>query len=96
MLHEKGGEGTDCCCLLLLLFSNLICDYVFLYQWILTVCILLSVRYFVLHKLTNLKFLDARKVTRREREEALVRGAFMKVVKPKDAKVGELIEVTTM
>ncbi|NXD69192.1 LRMDA protein, partial [Eolophus roseicapillus] len=40
-------------------------------------------RYFVLHKLTNLKFLDARKVTRREREEALVRGAFMKVVKPK-------------
>nr|XP_021140038.1 leucine-rich repeat-containing protein C10orf11 homolog isoform X6 [Columba livia] len=44
-------------------------------------------RYFVLHKLTNLKFLDTRKVTRREREEALVRGAFMKVVKPKDAKV---------
>ncbi|XP_057231856.1 leucine-rich melanocyte differentiation-associated protein [Malurus melanocephalus] len=46
-------------------------------------------RYFVLHKLTNLKFLDTRKVTRREREEALIRGAFMKVVKPKDAKVGE-------
>ncbi|XP_032047044.1 leucine-rich melanocyte differentiation-associated protein [Aythya fuligula] len=44
-------------------------------------------RYFVLHKLTNLKFLDTRKVTRREREEALVRGAFMKVVKPKDTKV---------
>ncbi|KAF1484346.1 Leucine-rich melanocyte differentiation-associated protein, partial [Eudyptes chrysocome] len=40
-------------------------------------------RYFVLHKLTNLKFLDTRKVTRREREEAVVRGAFMKVVKPK-------------
>ncbi|NWS54970.1 LRMDA protein, partial [Chunga burmeisteri] len=40
-------------------------------------------RYFVLHKLTNLKFLDTRKVTRKEREEALVRGAFMKVVKPK-------------
>ncbi|NXW02136.1 LRMDA protein, partial [Fregetta grallaria] len=40
-------------------------------------------RYFVLHKMTNLKFLDTRKVTRREREEALVRGAFMKVVKPK-------------
>uniref|UniRef100_A0A8B9MZC0 Leucine rich melanocyte differentiation associated n=1 Tax=Accipiter nisus TaxID=211598 RepID=A0A8B9MZC0_9AVES len=46
-------------------------------------------RYFVLHKLTNLKFLDTRKVTRREREEALVRGAFMKVVKPKAAKVGD-------
>ncbi|XP_060238091.1 leucine-rich melanocyte differentiation-associated protein isoform X2 [Meriones unguiculatus] len=39
-------------------------------------------RYFVLHKLPNLKFLDAQKVTRQEREEALVRGAFMKVVKP--------------
>ncbi|XP_067395588.1 leucine-rich melanocyte differentiation-associated protein isoform X3 [Emydura macquarii macquarii] len=44
-------------------------------------------RYFVLHKLTNLKFLDTRKVTKWEREEALLRGAFMKVVKPKDAKV---------
>uniref|UniRef100_A0A671E7H4 Leucine-rich melanocyte differentiation-associated protein n=1 Tax=Rhinolophus ferrumequinum TaxID=59479 RepID=A0A671E7H4_RHIFE len=42
-------------------------------------------RCFVLHKLPNLKFLDARKVTRQEREEALVRGAFMKVVKPKRA-----------
>ncbi|XP_006519741.1 leucine-rich melanocyte differentiation-associated protein isoform X4 [Mus musculus] len=41
-------------------------------------------RCFVLHKLPKLKFLDAQKVTRQEREEALVRGAFMKVVKPKD------------
>nr|XP_048282441.1 leucine-rich melanocyte differentiation-associated protein isoform X2 [Myodes glareolus] len=41
-------------------------------------------RCFVLHKLPNLKFLDAQKVTRQEREEALVRGAFMKVVKPKE------------
>ncbi|XP_006519743.1 leucine-rich melanocyte differentiation-associated protein isoform X6 [Mus musculus] len=40
-------------------------------------------RCFVLHKLPKLKFLDAQKVTRQEREEALVRGAFMKVVKPK-------------
>ncbi|XP_050998857.1 leucine-rich melanocyte differentiation-associated protein [Acomys russatus] len=40
-------------------------------------------RCFVLHKLPNLKFLDAQKVTRQEREEALLRGAFMKVVKPK-------------
>ncbi|EHB13043.1 hypothetical protein GW7_19890, partial [Heterocephalus glaber] len=40
-------------------------------------------RCFVLHKLPRLKFLDAQKVTRQEREEALVRGAFMKVVKPK-------------
>ncbi|XP_039629209.1 leucine-rich melanocyte differentiation-associated protein isoform X4 [Polypterus senegalus] len=43
-------------------------------------------RYFVLHKLPNLKFLDARKVTRKEFEEAKTRGAFMKVVKPKDDK----------
>uniref|UniRef100_A0A8D0HFN8 Leucine rich melanocyte differentiation associated n=1 Tax=Sphenodon punctatus TaxID=8508 RepID=A0A8D0HFN8_SPHPU len=40
-------------------------------------------RYFVLHKLNKLKFLDTRKITRNEREEALVRGAFMKVVKPR-------------
>uniref|UniRef100_A0A8C5K9G7 Leucine rich melanocyte differentiation associated n=1 Tax=Jaculus jaculus TaxID=51337 RepID=A0A8C5K9G7_JACJA len=39
-------------------------------------------RCFVLHKLPHLKFLDAQKVTRQEREEALIRGAFMKVVKP--------------
>ncbi|ERE91979.1 putative leucine-rich repeat-containing protein C10orf11 like protein [Cricetulus griseus] len=44
-------------------------------------------RCFVLHKLPNLKFLDAQKVTRQEREEALVRGAFMKVVKPKVTRV---------
>ncbi|KAG8434969.1 hypothetical protein GDO86_013072, partial [Hymenochirus boettgeri] len=40
-------------------------------------------RYFVLNKLPNLKFLDARKVTRNEREVAAARGAYMKVVKPK-------------
>ncbi|ETE64024.1 hypothetical protein L345_10209, partial [Ophiophagus hannah] len=39
-------------------------------------------RHFVLHKLNNLKFLDSRKVSRKEREEAILRGAFMKVVKP--------------
>uniref|UniRef100_A0A8D0AZ30 Leucine rich melanocyte differentiation associated n=1 Tax=Salvator merianae TaxID=96440 RepID=A0A8D0AZ30_SALMN len=44
-------------------------------------------RYFVLHKLTNLKFLDSRKVSNSEREEAVLRGAFMKVVKPMEAKV---------
>uniref|UniRef100_A0A670ZT45 Leucine rich melanocyte differentiation associated n=1 Tax=Pseudonaja textilis TaxID=8673 RepID=A0A670ZT45_PSETE len=37
-------------------------------------------RHFVLHKLTSLKFLDSRKVTRKEREEAILRGAFMKVL----------------
>ncbi|XP_061767752.1 leucine-rich melanocyte differentiation-associated protein [Nerophis ophidion] len=40
-------------------------------------------RYFVLHKLPGLKFLDTRKVTRKESTEAQARGAFMKVVKPK-------------
>nr|XP_058155088.1 leucine-rich melanocyte differentiation-associated protein isoform X2 [Dasypus novemcinctus] len=50
-------------------------------------------RCFVLHKLPNLKFLDAQKVTRQEREEALVRGAFMKVVKPKDHELLEAFEL---
>lgn len=40
-------------------------------------------RYFVLHKLPHLKFLDTRKVSRKEVNEARARGAFMKVVKPK-------------
>uniref|UniRef100_A0A8C6TSH0 Leucine-rich melanocyte differentiation-associated protein n=1 Tax=Neogobius melanostomus TaxID=47308 RepID=A0A8C6TSH0_9GOBI len=40
-------------------------------------------RYFVLHKLPQLKFLDTRKVTKRESMEARERGEFMKVVKPK-------------
>ncbi|XP_034093633.1 leucine-rich melanocyte differentiation-associated protein isoform X2 [Gymnodraco acuticeps] len=40
-------------------------------------------RYFVLHKLPQLKFLDTRKVTIKEVMEAQSRGAFMKVVKPK-------------
>lgn len=44
-------------------------------------------RYFVLNKLPNLKFLDTRKVTNKEREVASSRGAFMKVVKPKENKV---------
>lgn len=44
-------------------------------------------RYFVLHKLKNLKFLDSRKVTQKEHLEAEARGAFMKVVKPKTEKV---------
>ncbi|KAM3834789.1 LOW QUALITY PROTEIN: leucine-rich melanocyte differentiation-associated protein [Vipera latastei] len=41
-------------------------------------------RYFVLHKLTKLKFLDSRRVSSKERQEAVLRGAFMKVVKPAD------------
>ncbi|TNN78508.1 Leucine-rich repeat-containing protein C10orf11 [Liparis tanakae] len=40
-------------------------------------------RYFVLHKLPQLKFLDTRKVTQKEMMEAQARGAFMKVVRPK-------------
>lgn len=50
----------------------------------LTLLLLLSFgRYFVLHKLPQLKFLDTRKVTRKEASEARARGAFMKVLKPK-------------
>ncbi|OCT58736.1 hypothetical protein XELAEV_18001696mg, partial [Xenopus laevis] len=44
-------------------------------------------RYFVLNKLPKLKFLDARKVTRKEQEVAVSRGAFMKIVKPKEIQV---------
>ncbi|KAM9365600.1 leucine-rich melanocyte differentiation-associated protein [Pholidichthys leucotaenia] len=40
-------------------------------------------RYFVLYKLPHLKFLDTRKVAKKEVMEAKARGAFMKVVKPK-------------
>ncbi|KAF4090275.1 hypothetical protein AMELA_G00050040 [Ameiurus melas] len=40
-------------------------------------------RYFVLHKLRNLKFLDSRRVTQTEHLEAKARGEFMKVVRPK-------------
>lgn len=54
-----------------------------LYGTPLLVVLLLSSRYFVLHKLPHLKFLDTRKVTRKEATEARTRGAFMKVVKPK-------------
>uniref|UniRef100_A0A4W3HVP8 Leucine rich melanocyte differentiation associated n=1 Tax=Callorhinchus milii TaxID=7868 RepID=A0A4W3HVP8_CALMI len=50
-------------------------------------------RYFILHKLTNLKFLDARKVTRKERVEAVTRGAFMKIVKPKDDTVRAFVSI---
>uniref|UniRef100_A0A3Q1F8I3 Leucine rich melanocyte differentiation associated n=1 Tax=Acanthochromis polyacanthus TaxID=80966 RepID=A0A3Q1F8I3_9TELE len=45
-------------------------------------------RYFVLYKLPQLKFLDTRKVTRKEVMEAQARGAFMKVVKPKSEAAG--------
>lgn len=48
-----------------------------------------SHRYFVLHKLPQLKFLDTRKVTKKELMEARARGAFMKVVKPKSEAVSE-------
>ncbi|XP_055018583.1 leucine-rich melanocyte differentiation-associated protein [Boleophthalmus pectinirostris] len=40
-------------------------------------------RYFVLHKLPQLKFLDTRKVSKLEALEARARGEYMKVVKPK-------------
>ncbi|CAH2321698.1 leucine-rich repeat-containing C10orf11 homolog isoform X1 [Pelobates cultripes] len=47
-------------------------------------------RYFVLYKLPNLKFLDASKVTKKEQKEAISRGVFMKVVKPKESKIFQI------
>ena len=41
-------------------------------------------RYFVLHKLPNLKFLDSKQVKKKEREEGLRRGAFLKVIAPEE------------
>ncbi|KAM5140714.1 LOW QUALITY PROTEIN: leucine-rich melanocyte differentiation-associated protein [Mantella aurantiaca] len=49
-------------------------------------------RYFVLNKLPNLKFLDTRKVTNKEREVASSRGAFMKVVKPTENKISHNVD----
>lgn len=56
-------------------------------SWIDVCFVLLFCRYFVLHKLPQLKFLDTRKVTKKEVMEAQARGAFMKVVKPKSEAV---------
>uniref|UniRef100_A0A668SZT6 Leucine-rich melanocyte differentiation-associated protein n=1 Tax=Oreochromis aureus TaxID=47969 RepID=A0A668SZT6_OREAU len=54
-------------------------------------------RYFVLYKLPQLKFLDTRKVTKREVMEAQERGAFMKVVKPKpEAEYSPSVATSTM
>ncbi|CAF4814786.1 unnamed protein product [Pieris macdunnoughi] len=39
-------------------------------------------RYFVIYKLKNLRFLDSRRVTDRERMEASARGEFMRVRRP--------------
>ncbi|CAH4035710.1 leucine-rich melanocyte differentiation-associated protein-like [Pieris brassicae] len=39
-------------------------------------------RYFVIYKLKNLRFLDSRRVTDRERVEATARGEFMRVRRP--------------
>ncbi|XP_018915450.2 leucine-rich melanocyte differentiation-associated protein isoform X1 [Bemisia tabaci] len=50
-------------------------------------------RYYVLHHLPQLQFLDSRPVSQQERQEAAQRGQFMKVVRPLDQKYVE--EVTT-
>lgn len=41
-------------------------------------------RYYVLHRLPNLIFLDSNRVSEEERKEARTRGQFMRVVKPKE------------
>lgn len=43
-----------------------------------------SFRYFVIHKLPSLQFLDSRRVSSSERREAATRGHFMRVRRPTD------------
>ena len=49
-------------------------------------------RYFVLHRLPNLTFLDSTNVTSNERKEAKRVGAFMRVVRPSDIVVSYMYE----
>lgn len=48
-------------------------------------------RYYVLHRLPNLTFLDSRPVTQQERKEAKRVGAFMRVVRPDSQMVCALV-----
>ncbi|CAH0763778.1 unnamed protein product [Diatraea saccharalis] len=52
-------------------------------------------RYFVLYKLKNLRFLDSRRVSPRERLEAGKRGEFMRVRRPRDVTDSHLTEHIT-
>ena len=52
---------------------------------------MISCRYFVLHKLPGLTFLDSRAVSGGERKEAKRVGAFMRVVRPPDDTVSSSI-----
>ncbi|XP_072940107.1 leucine-rich melanocyte differentiation-associated protein-like isoform X2 [Epargyreus clarus] len=53
-------------------------------------------RYFVIHTLRNLQFLDSRRVTFAERSEAITRGQFMRVRRPPDDQLdGPKVPVTT-
>ena len=51
------------------------------------ICILFC-RYYVIHRLPQLNFLDSRPVTSAERTEAKRVGAFMQVVRPNEDMVG--------
>ncbi|XP_060526766.1 leucine-rich melanocyte differentiation-associated protein-like isoform X2 [Cylas formicarius] len=52
-------------------------------------------RYFVLHHLPNLKFLDSKKVSELERREARKRGKYMNVIKPKQMECASSAELHT-
>ena len=53
-------------------------------------------RYFVIHKLPGLTFLDSRAVSGGERKEAKRVGAFMRVVRPPDETVSSVQLYTSM
>ena len=53
-------------------------------------------RYFVLHRLPRLTFLDSSFVTAEERKEAQRIGAFMRVVRPSDSIVSTSVKLYSM
>lgn len=53
-------------------------------------CALSSNRYYVLHKLPELTFLDSKPVSNSERKEAKRVGAFMRVVRPSSDTVSKI------
>ena len=56
--------------------------YIPMYMGYLSMVCVMLYRYYVLHKLTQLTFLDSKPVSNEERKEAKRVGAFMRVVRP--------------
>lgn len=59
------------------------------------VCVFFG-RYYVIHHLSRLSFLDSRPVTNNERTEAKRVGAFMQVVRPDDEMVSVIVTCTVL